>query len=298
MTNRDLSSVLVEIRDKQVMIKVILILTLVCSAQLISADSDSDHTISCIIKHLKEKGKLEKNFPSPVPLAGNCKHKLELAVSPLQMEVFSVLSRKNSIKADCVSAELNDSDIFDNLLKEEVVEPLELLTLNELMRLLSETRNDIKSILLKAALKCGSDPTYGGLFDRYLGVKKVPLSVLQQNYCEAKVSLETKLIDLEKVNINPSDIDTSKVNCKTLIAKEASNAENELIKEYKERAYTSNQIDCIMKKYRDEKYFEASLALQVLKKLEIPLQVKKANKRKAQARIDDYLTLIVECSRV
>jgi hypothetical protein len=94
---------------------------------------------------------------------------------------------------------------------------LKKLEKEEINKLLDINKEDIKRELNAAAEVCHIDPKWGGAFDEYLGISNTSQSVLEQNYCFLKTSIDNNLIDIKNIDVNPNNIDTSVINCEAII---------------------------------------------------------------------------------
>ncbi|CRK92413.1 CLUMA_CG005972, isoform A [Clunio marinus] len=275
--------------------KGVYIILLFCLFELSASDKDTG--ITCLIKYLKDHGRLEEDFPLPQKPAHAqaCDAVVRLVLPTIEREFLSKLSEKESIKSDCVSAQLKKGGLLDYLIKEEVIESSTDLSNQEVMKKLAETRETIKGILDNAAVFCNSDATYAGLFDKYLGLKNESLSALQSHYCMAKYVIDEEIIDVGNVNINPSNIDTAAANCDTVISNAKAEVEAQLRDKYKEQNLSQSKINCIMRSFRRNKMFENSIALGALENLEISLETKRENKERVENKMESFVTGVFGC---
>lgn len=272
----------------------------VLSTFLISIEckpSNLDIGNACVVHYLKEKGRLDENFPYPA----NVEHSKCRLVMPIIMRAFegalcAKLSEKETIKADCVIREIKEAGALEYMLMQEVIVMTRGLEEEVMKQKLEELKEKLRVSFESAAENCESDPTYGGLFDDVLEIRNESLAVLRQNFCFTKFVIESKLIDVEDVDINPKKIVTSNIDCTTMIKNNRIERENKLMETLENRKLPKEQIQCIMDKFQIERAFDSNLALEVIDQIDVTLEVRRINRENIAKRLENFIKGIFLCA--
>lgn len=142
-----------------------------------------------------------------------------------------------------------------------------------------------RDVLLKASDICKSDETYGGLFDDILDIDS-SMAAKIRDFCLLKYVVDNKFISLRYVNINPHQIDKSRVQCRPIVSQCQDEAEENLLEALKAREYSADAIECLMYEYREEGIFGWNVAKEFLSKI----QINEFSKRSEDFRISKVLS--------
>lgn len=251
----------------------------------------------CIAGYLKRQGKLEEDFP----ITGTFKSSKCSLVMPLIMVTFERalnvrLSGKEEVNADCIMEELKKADALDYMLKQEVLLMSPGLDEEETKMRIENTKEKLRLVFESAAKTCESDPAYGGLFDDILEIRNESLAVLQQNYCFTKFAVDSKLIDLEDVDVNPKKISTSNVDCPEMIRNNRLEREKKLQTTLEKKNLSKDKIQCIKDKFQIDRAFDSNLALEVIDHLDVSLEDKRRNRENIAKKLEEFIKSIFVCS--
>lgn len=261
------------------------------------APSNIDKGQTCVIRNLKAKGKLEADFPEPKYVdPETCRMVNELVANPI-VEGFQItLSQKASIKSHCVTEEIKANGGIDYMGVKSIVDVVEGITEDVREQKLEEVNKKLKKIFEDAAKKCDSDPTYAGLFDEILGIKNETFAVLSFNYCTNKFLIDNNFLDEKTVDLSTNSIDTENLDC-TPIIDEKRKAEEKTVRDaLKSKIPRGRKLNCMMESYRSNKIFENTLALEVVERLDVTLDVKRDIKDKVTGKLQDYMRSSIMCA--
>lgn len=245
-------------------------------------NQDLNH--ACIIRFLQIKGKLEENLlaqPAPPDL---CRILLPLIYANHSERLCLRLWETRSVKADCVFEKLKKSEFIDLELRMEIYSKSKHIPRTDKKRRMHEVTGLQREILINIAKSCRSDPTYGGLFDRTLGINS-SLIVLQENFCLLKYVADNKFV-MTPIDTNPKNIETSKIDCQAVLTKCEEESEQKLLEAFRKRKFSLETISCLLEKYHQEKIFGWNLAKDFMKNLHLS----KANRRAEDWRISKILS--------
>lgn len=203
-------------------------------------------TISCFVHYLHEKGKLDE-LPSTVQPPSRC----ALVMAYIR---HSFIEDDTDLYlptvADCVKSEMVNGDIFEYLLKRNLLEHSSLFGDPAGRALFKVTDNHLNSLFYGLIDKCD--------FTKPEAKKNATLEYLQQKYCMRKYALENQLFDVnDNADINLDGIDTEIVNCTNIVAAQRSKIEAQ----FKDKISTS---DCVMNEFRSENLFDWNVIVNIV----------------------------------
>jgi hypothetical protein len=266
---------------------------LAITGSFVNCDTLSDNVDACMIKFVMDKGLLSKDFPyAGTPRTCSL---VQPVISAMEDKYYSSFDGKESIKADCVKQELKNNSFIYLLLKKEMVEKSKLLSREEINRMLDENKKNMKKVLNDAAEACHSNPTWEGIFDEYLDITNKSKSVAEKNYCSLKASIDHKFVDIGDININPQNIDTSKVDCNKIIEDSKADFYEQLRDENTQMGYENDKVDCIINSFKNSQFFEISLALNALESNPIDSAVRAQNKDKLNKKLRSAMFRTFSC---
>jgi hypothetical protein len=269
------------------------IVFLAITGSFVKSDRSDDDADACMIKILMDKGLLNRDFPySGTP--SSC-YLMQTIISSLENGFYEKFDEKESIKADCVKQELKNNDFVYQVTKKEMIEKSKLISREEINQMLDENKKDIKKVLNDAAEDCDSDPTWAGIFDEYLDITNTSKPVVEQNYCSLKTSIDKNLIDIGDFNINPHNIDTSKVDCDAIIEDMKTESNEKIRSEYKKKGISNDKVECVMNSLKNSQFFDVLIAISGLEKNNIDPAVRAQNKEKLNSQLQSGFIGLFSC---
>lgn len=258
--------------------------------------SNLDIGNACIAQYLKDKGHLEEDFPvSAVSATPQCRLVMPIVIKAFEAALCSKLRENESIKADCVMKEIKAANAMEFMLMQEIIVMTKDLEEEKMKKKLEVVKENLRTVFENAAKTCDSDPTYAGQFNDILEIKNESLAVLRQNYCFTKFAIESKLLDVKDIDINPKKIVTTDIDCKAMIMKNRLQRENKLMESLKTRQLSKEQSQCIKDKFQIERAFDSNLALEVIDHIDVTLEVRKRNRENIAKRLESFILSIFLC---
>lgn len=153
-------------------------------------------------------------------------------------------------------------------------------------------------------LTCLSEKEFGELFNSIIANttqdEEEPKSDedLVSDYCARKYGTENNLINTAeyKVNVNPTDIITTYIQCDVVNNKHFEEAETELRDHLlNDVGVVENKVDCYMQKYHDNHYFDKTLAIALLGELNLTEEQKQRERKKFIDTMVNITRVIAEC---
>lgn len=252
---------------------------------------------ACVAQYLKDKKTLTSDFPIPADLdKSRCRLVMPLILTAFEAALCTKLAAEDSVRADCVMTSIKDDGAMELMLMQEIIVMTRGLDEETVKQQLEEIKENLRVSFENAANDCNSDPSYGGLFDDILEVKNESLAVLRQDYCFTKFVIESKLIDVKNVDVNPKKIATSNVDCPAMIKKNRLEREKKLFETLKRRNLSEDQIQCTMDKFQIERAFDSNLALEVIDQLDVSIEVKRINREKIAVQLENFIKSVFICA--
>jgi len=275
----------------------VLIVVAICCLN-VAADSDDDEIDACIENYLKQKGKLARNFPVvPVTSTVKCRFASIFTVTLVRRIIVHLINAKHPNDATCLASEFENHETTDLIVKLNVIDDSKLLSENEMQTQTNETRMELKHDLIKIAIQCGTEITeFIATFNEFLGIKNVTLSAQQHNYCFAKYAADNGLLPLQNVDLNPYGIQTTHIDCPSIMRKERRAVEQTLRSKTKENM--PDRVSCVINAYRNKKIFDTSIASKVLEYVELSKEVKKVETDKVVEKVVDFTFAVASCAMI
>lgn len=260
------------------------------------------NTFNCYADYLKRHGIIENHFESK-PFDGEeilCEMILESTVNRVYAELFKEFSANEDFKdsAECIVTNLRDSKWSDLDIKEQIYEVSDLLTQPEKDFKILEIKQQQERISSDAILACLSEKEFGELFESIISNATFDDEDLVGDYCARKYGIENKLIDTNEyeVNLNPSNIITTNIQCDAVNKKHFDDAEIELRNHLLNDAKVSEEkVNCYMKKYHENHYFDKTLAIALLGELKLTEKQRENEKKKFLTTMVNITRIISEC---
>lgn len=267
-----------------------------------AAEVDSiENTFNCYADYLKRHGVLEEKFVSE-PFNGEsllCETVLSTTVAGVYstlLEEFRMSEQLNS-SADCIVENLKQAKWSDLDIKEQVYVFSEAMSEAEKDQKIHELQRLQATISSSAVISCMAEKEFGELFEQVFS-KEEEHEDFEADYCARSYAIENKIIDtaIYAVNPNPNNIDTKAVQCREIVEKNFKEAEDELrVHLLKDIGENAHRVDCLIKKYHDNHYFNKTLAVELLGELKITDDQKKAEKKKFIDNMTKITMSLAEC---
>lgn len=261
-----------------------------------------ENTFNCYSDYLKRHGVLEQSHESE-PFNGEsilCETVLSTTVEGIYSALFNEFSKNEELKnaAGCIVGKLRKSKWSDLDLLEQVYDISDMLSDDIKKAKIRELKQFQAKISGDAVVACLADREFGELFDQIF--EKEDQEDFVGDYCARKFAVENNLVDTKiyYVNPNPNNIITKEIKCDVLIKEHLKEAEVELrqhlLKDMKEN---SRKVDCLVKKYHDNHYFNKTLAVGLLGELNITEEQKNLERKKFIASMIKITEILMDCSQ-
>lgn len=262
-----------------------------------SKPSNLDIGNACVAQYLKDVKSLEADFPIPADLEkSKCRLVMPLIMAAFESALCSKLAMEDTVKPDCVMAEIKKDGVMEYMLMQEIIVMTKGLDEETVKQKLEDIKEKLRISFENAAKVCDSDPSYGGLFDDILEIRNESLAVLRQDYCFTKFVIDSKLIDVKGVDVNPKKIATSNIDCPTMIKNNRIEREKALAETLKRKNLPKEQIQCTMDKFQIERAFDSNLALEVIDQLDVSIEVKRINREKIAVQLENFIKSVFVCA--
>lgn len=267
-----------------------------------AAEVDSvENTFNCYTDYLKRHGVLEAKFVSE-PFNGEsllCEAVLSTTVAGVYsalLEEFK-MNQQLSSSADCIVDNLKRAKWSDLDIKEQVYVFSEAMSDVEKDQRIHELQQLQANISSSAVISCMAEKEFGELFEQIFS-KEEETEDLAADYCARSYAIENKIIDtaIYVVDPNPNHIDTKDVRCRAIVEKNFKEAEDELrVHLLKDIGENAHRVDCLIKKYHDNHYFNKTLAVELLGELGITEDQKKVEKQRFIVSMIKITNSLAEC---
>lgn len=252
---------------------------------------DDNYGKECLEEHLKNKGKLESDFPVRRSTQ-NCSVLLSPALAALRIVVEDQIKQDIPTSADCLIKEFYNRESSDLIVKLFVIEDSKLSE-SEIKTKINETRKELRRDLVKVALRCETDEkNFIAIFNEILE-KNLTLSKLEHNYCLAKYAADNELLQLNKAELNPDGIITTNLNCTAIINKSRRRWETHVSKEI--NVTEPESINCYMETYKNVNVFNTIITGKVLNYLDFSKETKEAELQKIADKFASFASIINYC---
>lgn len=270
-----------------------------------------ENTFNCYADYLKRHRVLDETFESS-PFDGEsflCEMILATTVNRVYEELYHQFNIDERFKgaASCIVDSLKNSKWSDLDIKEQVYEVSDLLTQPEKEEKIHEIKKMQEKISSNAILSCLAEKEFGELFNSIIsnstsdeegeGESKSDEDIVG-DYCARMYGVEKGLIDVSeyKININPTDIITTYIQCDIVNQKHFDDAEIELRNHLlTDVGVPEKKVDCYMQKYHDNHYFDKTLAIALLGELKLNEEHLKSERKKFIDTMINITRVIGEC---
>lgn len=284
-------------------------IVVVKSEETINETISMENTFNCYADYLKRHGVLDEGFESS-PFDGEsflCEMILQTTVNRVYEELYHEFSINENFKdaAGCIVESLKSSKWSDLDIKEQVYEVSNLLTQPEKEQKIREIKRLQEKISGNAILQCLSEKEFGELFNTIISnstheedEEDKSDEDLVGDYCARKYGIDNKLIDSNEyqINVNPTNIITTYVQCDVVNQKHFDDAEEELRNHLLTNVGIGEEkVDCYMQKYHDNHYFDKILTIALLGELNLDETQKQREKKKFIETMVNITRVIADC---
>lgn len=266
-----------------------------------------ENTFNCYTDYLKRQRVLDENFES-TPFEGEsflCDMILATTVNRVYEELyheFSIDARFGEA-ASCIVESLKKSKWSDLDIKEQVYEVSDLLTQPEKEHKIQEIKRAQEKISSEAILSCLSEKEFGELFNSIITNSTTQDEEENKNeedlvgdYCARVYGVEKGLIKDYKIEVNPSGLITTYIQCDIVNQKHFDDAEIELRKHLlTDVGIPEGKVECYMARYHDNKYFEKTLAIALLGELNLSKEQEMLERKQFIDTMINITRVIAEC---
>lgn len=275
----------------------VLVLSVVRAAEIDSIEN----TFNCYTDYLKRHGVLDAKFVSE-PFNGEsvlCEAVLSTTVAGVYSALHDEFKMNSQLSssADCIVDQLKRSHWSDLDIKEQVYVFSETMTEAEKDQKIHELQQLQANISQAAVISCMAEKEFGELFEQVFS-KEEEYEDFVADYCARSYAIENKIVDTAVyfVDPNPNNINIKDVQCQPIVEKNFKEAEEELRKHLlKDIGENAHRVDCLIKKYHDNHYFDKTLAVELLGELKITEDQKKVEKKKFIASMTKITVSLAEC---
>lgn len=269
------------------------ILFLIITGSLVNSDRTDDDVNACMIKMIKDKGLIDEDFPYRGQ-PRSC-FLVQTILSSMEDGFYSRFDDKKEIKVNCVKSELKKNNFVILAMKKEVIESSQLLSRENINKMLEKNKNDMQKVLNNAAVACQSDPTWSGIFDEILGITNTSQVVLEQKYCLLKISIDKNLIKVGDFDINPHKIDTTNVDCSKILEDRKAEIDQTLRDEYEKKGLPNNSVECVIRNFRSSRFYDVTIAIECLEKNDFDPAVRAENKERLAPQLQSGISGLFSC---
>jgi DNA-binding protein H-NS len=274
----------------KLIVKVLFLISAIC---LVQGQRSGDTGRACMALTLKQKGMLESDFPSANVDSSQCLF-LTIIMKSLVNQFYEKFDTEVSINADCAKEKLDEKDFLSYLMKKDVIEMSTELSQEKIIEMSTKNKNDMRRVLDETATECDSDKTWAGIFDDVLGIKNTTQAVLEEDYCVLSHLLDNNVITLDNFDRNPEKIDTSNLDCKTIVENKLKKLKADVKKAYEEKGLRGPKIECLVNKFTDS-HLNIMLGMKELEKLDITPAQRAQNKGRLEESLQGFLQTIFAC---
>lgn len=246
---------------------------------------------ACLVQYLQRKGKLDNNFISAEKPSPNCRFVMPLTKIVVRKTFTDRIDKEIPDRSECLIAKFDNQETLDLLIKISVIQE------SEVKAELESTRNALHDDLKNIMAHCETnDESFAAIFNDYLGNKNETLEVLQQDYCMSKYVADHKILNLNNVELNPSQVETSNLDCNQIVEKHRNESEKELTDKISTLPNGQRILKCVMDAYKNGSIFYSGIALKVLYNLDVPKELKESEKVRLTQKLSEFGLATFTCS--
>lgn len=250
-----------------------------------AAVDSMENTFNCYADYLKRHGLIEEDFVSE-PFNGDsflCEVVLSTTVETVYADLLERFEKNEELKeaAACIVETLQEEKWSDFDIKEQVIRTSQSFTDEEKQVKIYELKQIQEKISNDAIVSCLAEKEFGELFDQIY--EKDDQEDFVGDYCARMYAIQNSLLDTNvfTVNPNPNNLNTQDIKCEAINKQHFEEAEEELRTHLlKDIGENVSKVDCLIKKYHDNHYFNKTLVIAMLGELNITDHQKSIEKSK------------------
>ncbi|CRL07703.1 CLUMA_CG020657, isoform A [Clunio marinus] len=277
----------------------VLIVITVSTVQSASVES-MENTFNCYADYLKRHGLLEPSLQFE-PFNGEsflCETVLSATVEGVYSGLYDEFSKREDLKdaAMCIVNTLKELKWSDLDIKEQIYLISDGLTGEEKDMKIQELKKVQARISGNAIVSCLADKEFSELFNQIYAKDDQEDDV--SDYCARKYAIESNLIDrnVYHISLNPKNISVNGIECDIINKQHFDDAEEELrqhlLRDFKE---DRQKVDCLIKKYHENRYFDKTLSIALLSELDITEQQKEVERKRFIENMTVITKNLAEC---
>lgn len=278
------SSVLEKVWEMKFVIYCLVIYAAEIQLYVSATNNAFDDGEACLVQYLQGKGKLDSNFISAEKPSPNCFLVMPLTKMVVRKTFTDRIEKEIPDHSECLISKFDGQETLDLLIKISVIQ-----SSSDEYAELELTRNALHEDLKNIMSHCESnDETFVIIFNDYLGNKNGTLEVLQQDYCMSKYVADNKFLNLNNIDLNPSRVDITDLDCNQIVEKQRLDAEKELTDKIATIPNGQRISKCVVDAYKNGEIFDAGIALKVLYTLDVPKELKESEKVRWTQKLSDF----------
>lgn len=259
----------------------------------VSAEEVSQLAFKCLAAYAKTKGIqdpafVDIDYDSSKDECVQLRHKF---ISGIRKEIRSKISEAEILPkySNCIYEKLTGSESFVNSITKAAA--LEYSGLVEQSGKLKTTVETVLEYIKSSVASCKNEGDFGEEFDVIFENEKIAVKNItdhEQEYCIKKYLVKNKLVDtvMYDVDLNPSHINVTGLNCEAMIKKFNDEIYDELGFAYLETSNLGSieKVECALEKFREADYFDLIMKITALTSANITAE-QRSNERENFIRI-------------
>lgn len=265
---------------------------------------------NCFIDYLRSIDELGDSFPKHDEAlnfkTNECDALVETArVKAYEGAAYTVTNNPAFYKhTDCIMKKLKANKWYEQILKKIVLDGTENMPVEELNQKISEVNVLTNSIFMGSIVDCMNEKEFGKKFNHYFKTDDSSSEEEEDHitdYCGKKYVVDKHLIDNSNntVELNPSKIDVSNVDCDVILGKFEKEfyekLEKKLRKPDDDKNLTDEKVTCAATKYREGDLFHKILTLKTLNDLKITDEQKEIERKGFMEFMTKLTATLISC---
>ena len=242
--------------------------------------------IVCLAQDLKDRGVLDRKVPLPRGDPTKCPLILPSYKESLRNMLRVKLRQRDLDKPGCLLNEFLKAHVIEYYVMKEVLGPPRNTTYERFQRLRDRYNEEVKDYIFDSVRLCDRDPNNVDMFFEIFETNKN----LTEKYCYAKFAVKNQVI-----KIGDDDFYSLNVDCQSIIHLKELEEEGKLAEQYRESISNEEQLQCIIRKYRDYQIFKLQLGLQVIAEAEVSEYEKEINRANIFINLEPFNKVVRNC---
>lgn len=278
------------------------LLSLNCSAKLKVTNFD------CVTNHLKSENMLERQYsvkPMNATSKSECDAELKETRDDFYAQISEVLKEDDELASstDCIVEHLRQFKLAEVSMKLLLLEGNSRMSKRKRKKAMKALDYTIEKKTEVAVKLCLSDEAFSELFDTLYdncnATKNASDNTPEEDYCLRKYMTDKNFINstLYKINLNPENVDVSKLDCEEIV-KTLEDQEVEALKEeFKDELEqpSKKSLKCVGRTIRVGHFFEASAKVSMLGEIGITDEQKAEERKEYIGKMKQLYDNILKC---